>query len=259
MALKLAHCKQQEKLFTKLESHFIPLASDIIGHQVIKVAYETATSHQKKHLQSKLSNKGVLLSLLASSSGTSIIQLLADGEAGSAFRAALVNSLLLQLSNIAVLPTALPFLQELLETEVSSGLHPLAIELSSYPCLPTLLHHPTGHLLLEALVNKDLGAPTLHIASWVLRHMEEMVKCPYAASLASNILPIILSHVTDPNYGSMLTRCQTLMYQECGHESLTSRLLYQFCCQWYHCFLGSKRLLATLILRGLFEKYVLID
>ena len=207
MALKLAHCKQQEKLFTKLELHFIPLASDIIGHQVIKVAYETATSHQKKHLQSKLSNKGVLLSLLASSSGTSIIQLLADGEAGSAFRAALVNPLLLQLSNIAVLPTALPFLQELLETEVNSGLHPLAIELSSYPCLPTLLHHPTGHLLLEALVNKDLGAPTLHIARWLLRHMEEVVKCAYAASLASNILHIILSHISDPNYYSMLTRC----------------------------------------------------
>ena len=207
ISLKLAHCEQQEKLLTKLESHFIPLASDIIGQQVIKVACETATSRQKKLLQSKLSNEGVLLSLLASSSGTSTIQLLSDGEAGSAFRAALVNSLLLQLSNIAVLPTALPFMQELLETEVNSGLHPLAIELSSYPCLPTLLHHPTGHLLLEALVNKDLGAPTLHIASWLLRHMEEVVKCHYAASLASNILPIILSHVTDPNYCSMLTRC----------------------------------------------------
>merc|ERR1719239_1714634 len=90
ISLKLAHCEQQEKLFTKLESHFIPLASDIIGQQVIKVACETATSQQKKHLQSKLSNVGVLLSLLASTGGTSIVQLLADGEAGSsASRAAL--------------------------------------------------------------------------------------------------------------------------------------------------------------------------
>ena len=208
MALKVSHCKQQEKLFSKLESHFIPLASDITGHQVIKVAYATATSQQKKLLQSKLSNEGVLLSLLGSTGGTSTLQLLAGGEAGSAFRVALVNFLLLQLSNIAVLPTALPFLQELLETEVSSELHPLSIELSSSPCLPTLLHHPTGHLLLVALVNKDLGAPTLHIASWLLRHMEEVVKCPYAASLASNILRIILSHVSDANYCNMLTRCK---------------------------------------------------
>ena len=207
MALKLANCNQQETLFAKLESHFIPIASDVTGHQVIKIAYATATSQQKKLLQSKLSNEGVLLSLLASTSGTSIVQLLSEGKAGSASRVALVNFLLLQLSNIAVMPTALPFLQELLQSEVSSGLHPLANELSSYPCLPTLLHHPTGHLLLEALVDKDLGAPTLHIARWLLRHMEEVVKCPYAASLASNILCIILRHISDPNYCSMLTRC----------------------------------------------------
>ena len=207
MALKLANCKQQEKLFTKLESHFIPLASDVTGQQVIKIAFATATSQQKKLLQSKLSNEGVLLSLLASTGGTNIVQLLADGEAGSASRVALVNFLLLQLSNIAVLPTALPFLQDLLESEVRSELHPLATELSSYPCLPTLLHHPTGHLLLEALVNKDLGAPTLHISRWMLRHMEEVLKCPYAASLAYTVLLVILGHVSDPNYCSMLTRC----------------------------------------------------
>ena len=207
-ALKLANCNQQEMLFSKLESHFLPLASDVTGHHVIKIAFATATSQQKKLLQSKLSNEGVLLSLLASTSGTCIVQLLAEGEAGSASRVALVNFLLLQLSSIAVLPTALPFLQELLQSEVSSGLHPLATELSSYPCLPTLVHHPTGHHLLEALVIKDLGAPTLHIARWLLRHMEEVVKCPYAASLASNTLPIILSHVSDPNYSSMLIRCK---------------------------------------------------
>ena len=207
MVLKLANCNQQERLFTQLESRFIPIASDVTGHHVIKIAYATATSKQKKLLQSKLSNEGVLLSLLASTSGTSIVQLLSQGKAGSASRVALVNFLLLQLSNIAVMTTALPFLQELLESEVNSELHPLATELSSYPCLPTLLHHPTGHLLLVALVNKDLGAPTLHIARWLLRHMEEVVKCAYAASLASNILHIILSHISDPNYYSMLTRC----------------------------------------------------
>jgi len=205
-ALKVAKCKQQEKLFTKLESHFIPLASDVTGQQVIKVAFQTCNMQQKKLLKSKLLKEGVLLSLLASTGGSSIVQLLAEGEAGSAPRVALVNFLLLQLSNIAVLPTALPLLQDLLESEVRSPLAPLATELSSYPCLPTLLHHPTGHLLLEALVNKDLGAPTLHIARWLLRHMEEVVKCPYAASLAFNVLRIILGHVSDPNYCSMITR-----------------------------------------------------
>ena len=84
MALKLANCKQQETLFSKLESRFIPLASDVTGHHVIKIAYATATSQQKKLLQSKLSNEGVLLSLLANASGTSIVQLLAEAEAGSA-------------------------------------------------------------------------------------------------------------------------------------------------------------------------------
>ena len=217
-ALKLAKCKQQEKLFSKLESHFIPLASDVTGQQVIKVAFQTCNMQQKKLLKSKLLKEGVLLSLLASTGGSSIVQLLAEGEAGSAPRVALVNFLLLQLSNIAVLPTALPLLQDLLESEVRSPLAPLATELSSYPCLPTLLHHPTGHLLLEALVNKDLGAPTLHIARWLLRHMEEVVKCPYAASLAFNVLRIILGHVSDPNYCSMITRCNihvivTFMYK----------------------------------------------
>ena len=48
---------------------------------------------------------------------------------------------------------------------------------------------------IENVVNKDLGAPTLHIASWLLRHMEGVVKCPYAASLASNILPKESLHV----------------------------------------------------------------
>ena len=213
MALKLANCNQQGMLFKKLESHFIPLASDVTGHHVIKIVFAAATSQQKKLLQSKLSNEGMLLTLLASTSGTSIVQLLAEGEAGSTSRVSLINFLLLQLSNIAVLPTALPFLQELLESEVGSGLHPLATELSSYPCLPTLLHHPTGHLLLETLVNKDLGAPTLRIARWLLRQMEEVVKCAYAASLASNVLRIILSHISDPNYCSMLTRCKKHVLQ----------------------------------------------
>ena len=150
MALKLANCHQQEMLFTKLESHFIPLASDVTGHHVIKNVIAAATSQQKKLLQSKLSNEGVLLTLLASTYGTSIVQLLAKGEAGSASRVSLINFLLLQLSNIAALPTALPFLQELLESEVSSGLHPLATELSSYPCLPTLLHHPSlAHFIFQ--------------------------------------------------------------------------------------------------------------
>ena len=92
-------------------------------------------------------------------------------------------------------------------------MHPFAVELSSYPCLPTLLHHPTGHLLLEALVNKDLGAPTLHIAVWVLRHMEEVVRCPFAVSVAINILAIILDHDGDENYSCMLTRSAQIIYE----------------------------------------------
>ena len=130
-----------------------------------------------------------------------------DGEQGGE---EVVHWLLSQdtrLANIAVLPTALPFLQKLLESEVSSELHPLAIELCSYPCLPTLIHHPTGHILLETLANKNLGTPTLHIARWLLRHLEEVVKCPHAGKLASNILPIIISRASDPNYLGMLTRC----------------------------------------------------
>merc|ERR550519_2722707 len=111
-----------------------------------------------------------------------------------------------RLANIAVLPRALPFLQKLLESEVSSELHPLAIELCSSPCLPTLVHHPTGHILLETLANKNLGTPTLHIARWLLRHLEDVVKCPHAGKLASNILPIIISRASDPNYLGMLTR-----------------------------------------------------
>ena len=70
----MAKCKLQEKLFTKLESHFIPLASDITGQQVIKVAFASATSQQKKLLQSKLYNEGVLLSLLAFNGGSNIVQ-----------------------------------------------------------------------------------------------------------------------------------------------------------------------------------------
>ena len=48
------------------------------------MAFASATSQQKKLLQSKLYNEGVLLSLLAFNGGSNIVQLLADGEAGSA-------------------------------------------------------------------------------------------------------------------------------------------------------------------------------
>ena len=206
MVMKAANGSQQEALFEKVESRAHALALDEAGHQVVKAAIATASPQQRNRLQAKLFTKTALPTLLASTYGATIVLLLAYGGEGKAWKENVVNLLLAQLSDLAVLPAALPIFRELLNSEVTSSLHPFAIELSSYPCLPTLLHHPTGHLLLEALVNKDLGAPTLHIAVWILRHMEEVVRCPYAVSVAINILAIILDHDGDDNYSCMLTR-----------------------------------------------------
>jgi len=206
LVMKAANSSQQEALFAKVESRVHALALDEAGHQVVKAAIATASPKQRNRLQAKLFTKTALPTLLASTYGATIVLLLAYGGEGKAWKENVVNLLVAQLSDLAVLPAALPIFRELLNSEVTSSLHPFAIELSSYPCLPTLLHHPTGHLLLEALVNKDLGAPTLHIAVWVLRHMEEVVRCPYAVSVAINILAIILDHDGDDNYSCMLTR-----------------------------------------------------
>ena len=211
--MKAANSSQQEALFEKVESRVHALALDEAGHQVVKAAIATATPQQRSRLQAKLFTKTALPTLLASTNGATIVLLLAYGSEGKAWKENVVNLLLAQVSDLVVLATALPIFRELLNSEVTSDLHPFAIELSSYPCLPTMLHHPTGHLLLEALVNKDLGVPTLHIAVWVLRHMEEVVRCPFAVSVAINILAIILDHDGDENYSCMLTRSAQIIYE----------------------------------------------
>ena len=106
--MKAANSSQQEALFEKVESRAHALALDEAGHQVVKAAIATASPQQRSRLQAKLFTKTALPTLLASTYGATIVLLLAYGSEGKAWKENVVNLLLAQLSDLAVLPAALP-------------------------------------------------------------------------------------------------------------------------------------------------------
>ena len=109
------------------------------------------------------------------------------------------------LPRLATLPSSLHFLQKLVEAERERSNQLLALNLLTDCSLAQLATHPTGHLLLETIVQSG-SCYTLIAASWICKNLSSGVASPSFAQFASTVLRILLADSQNADIALTLER-----------------------------------------------------
>ena len=126
----------------------------------------------------------------------------------------LSRAVLPHLPQLATQPSSLHFFQKLVEAERERGGQLVALNLLTDSSLALLAAHPTGHLLLETIVNLQSGSCfTIMAASWICKHISSVVASPSFAQFASTVLQILLAHSENADFALTLERCEVYYYQ----------------------------------------------